>query len=228
MVENKLNVNVLKGRLLLETPQGVIEVHPFENAKNHLIKYMGYYDTSKYKDSLVAKDPYIYIYRGKLKAGDIKVPGSIYKLKDGKLLWLDHDPDLQEEYHLSKCKTISKEIIEKVLDDPKTKIKEVTPELLDAGDGDVFMPQIRDNDDLLKRVVKTTLQQMHLNIKTLRSKFDNDYDLNNLKSQLVKEGAMSWKYFKRWTEILGIKVEVIVTNQPGSNKLPDEVTIVMK
>ena len=69
---------------------------------------------------------------------------------------------------------------------------------------------------------------MKINIKSLKNKFSNDYDLNNLKSQLVKEGAMSSKYFIRWAEILDINIEVIVTNKPGSNKLPDEVTVVMK
>ena len=39
---------------------------------------------------------------------------------------------------------------------------------------------------------------------------------------------MSSKYFIRWAEILDINIEVIVTNKPGSNKLPDEVTVVMK
>ena len=68
---------------------------------------------------------------------------------------------------------------------------------------------------------------MRINIKSLKNKFSNDYDLNNLKSQLVKEGAMSSKYFIRWAEILDINIEVIVTNKPGSNKLQDEVTVVM-
>ena len=68
---------------------------------------------------------------------------------------------------------------------------------------------------------------MKINIKSLKNKFSNDYDLNNLKSQLVKEGAMSSKYFIRWAEILDINIEVIVTNKPGSNKLQDEVTVVM-
>lgn len=224
---NHTKLNVLKGRLILETEHGIIEVQPYD--KTHLVKYMGYYNTERINDDIpLAKDPFVYIYRGKLRKDDIQIPGSIYKNKDGKIIWLAHDPDVREKYRLSNCKELSKEKIEEALNDPNTKIKQVLPELLDNNDGEIFAPQIRDNDDLLKRVIKTTLQKMNLNIKTLRSKFDNDYDLNNLKSQLIKEGAMSSKYFRRWVEILGIEVEVIVTNQPGSNRLPDEVTVVMK
>ena len=223
MAEKKTNINILKGKLILQTNTGIMEVRPF--TKTHLVKYIGYYKTPE--DSVVSDDPYIYVYRGKLKKSDIKIPGSIYKKNSGDFLWIDHDPQLAEKYHLSNCKELSKEIIAAKLKDPTLKLNQITPELMESSDGEVFAPQIRETDDILKRVIKTTLQHMRINIKSLKSKFSNDYDLNNLKSQLIKEGAMSSKYFIRWAEILDINIEVIVTNKPGSNKLDDEVTVVM-
>lgn len=216
-------VNILKGKLILPTNNGLIEVRPF--TRTHLVKHIGYYKTGD--DSILSNDPYIYIYRGKLKKNDIKIPGSIYKKNNGDFLWTPLDPELANKYHLSQCKELSKEIIAAKLNDPNLKLNQITPELLEASDGEVFAPQIRETDDILKRVIKTTLQHMKINIKSLKNKFSNDYDLNNLKSQLVKEGAMSSKYFIRWAEILDINIEVIVTNKPGSNKLQDEVTVVM-
>lgn len=219
-MEKKPKINILKGRLVLKTGKGIIEVKPF--TKTHLIKYMGYYN----KDN-ADTDPYIYIYRGKLKKTDIRIPGSIYKYGES-IIFTEHDPEKKPLYHLSRCSELSKEAIIEQLNNPNTRIKEITPELLESVDGEIFAPQIRDNDDILKRVIKTTLQNMKINIKTLKSKFSNDYDLNNLKSQLIKEGAMSSKYFARWAEILDIDIEVIVRNRPGHNKLDDEVTIIMK
>ena len=218
-----IDVKILKGRLILDTGNNIMEVRPF--TKTHLIKYMGYYDRTR---AMEENDPYVYIYRGKLKRTDIKIPGSIYKTAAGAIIWTEHDPDVKEKYHLSNCKELSKELIAKQLADPKVEINELDPDLLEINDGEIFAPQIRDSDDILKRVIKTTLQNMKLNIKTLKSKFSNDYDLNNLKSQLIKPGAMSSKYFNRWAEILDINIEVIVTNKPGFNRLKDEVTIIMK
>ena len=222
-MDKEVSVKILKGRLLLDTGNTIIEVRPF--AKTHLVKYMGYYDKDRAMES---NDPYVYIYRGKLKRTDIRIPGSIYKTATGAIIWTEHDPEVKEKYHLSNCKELSKDLIAKQLADPKVEINELTPELLEINDGEIFAPQIRDTDDILKRVIKTTLQNMRINIKTLKSKFSNDYDLNNLKSQLIKPGAMSSKYFNRWAEILDVDIEVIVTNKPGSNKLKDEVTIIMK
>ena len=106
--------------------------------------------------------------------------------------------------------------------------REVPMDVSDSIDGEIFAPKIRDTDDILKRIIKTVLQNMKLNIRTLRPKFNNDYDLNNLKSQLIKEGAMSSKYFVRWCEILDITVETIIRNKPGSNRLEDEVTVFLE
>lgn len=217
-----VNVKILKGRLILELNQGFIEVKPF--TKTHLVKRMGYYFKDK---AITGEDPYVYIYRGKFKKTDYPVPGSIYKYGAGFKV-IPHNEDKLEIFHLGRCKELSAHLVAQQLDDPNTRLREISPSIIDSADGDIFAPQIRDNDDILKRVIKTALQHMKLNIKTLKGKFANDYDLNNLKSQLIKEGAMSSKYFARWAEILDIDIEVIVRNKPGSNRLSDEVTIIMK
>lgn len=218
-----IKLNILKGRIVLPTLNGMVEVKPL--TRTHLIKYMGYYDRDAVESG---EDPYVYIYRGKLKRTDIKIPGSIYKIKDDKLIWVEHDPDKKETFHLSNCKELSKELIRHQLDNPNVQLKEINPELLEAVDGEIFTPMIRDTDDILKRVIKTTLQNMKINLKSLKHKFNNDYDLNNLKSQLLKPGAMSSKYFQKWAEVLDIDVEVIVRDKPGFEKLRDEITIILK
>lgn len=218
-----LKVKILKGRIILPTEKGMVEVKPF--TKTHLVKYMGYYDRDKAANG---EDPYIYIYRGRLKKHDFKVPGSIYRTKNDEIIWVEHEPDVKEKFNIVNCEVMSKDIIRQQLNRSDLKIKEINPELLEAVDGEIFAPIIRDSDDILKRVIKTTLQNMKINIKSLKSKFSNDYDLNNLKSQLIKPGAMSSKYFQRWAEILDIDIEVIVRNKPGFDRLSDEVTIIMK
>lgn len=221
--EKHLEVKILNGRIILPLEKGMVEVKPF--TKSHLVKYMGYYDRNLASNGT---DPYVYIFRGRLKKHDFKMPGSIYIDKKDNFIWVPHEDDVKEKFHISNCEEMSKEYIKQKLNNPNLKIKEINPELLEVIDGEIFAPPIKDSDDILKRVIKTTLQNAKINIKSLKSKFNNDYDLNNLKSQLVKPGAMSSKYFQRWAEVLDIDIEVIVRNKPGFDRLKDEVTIIMK
>ena len=218
-MEIKLEV----GRKAIILSKGkMLEIRPF--TQTHLIKYMGYYDRVKVANG---EDTKVYIYRGKLKKSDIKIPGSIYKVGD-KYIWTAHDPAVENLYDVSNAKSIDTKDIVDALNKPGLKIRDVPVEISESLDGEIFAPKIRDSDDILKRIIKTVLQNMKLNIKSLRPKFNNDYDLNNLKSQLVKEGAMSSKYFVRWCEILDIQIETIVRNKPGSNRLSDEVTVFLE
>ena len=216
-------IKIESGRKAIMLGKGrFVEVRPF--LPTHLIKYIGYYDRAKVASG---EDYLVYVYRGKLKKTDIKVPGSIYK-QGNTFLWTEHDPDVADMYDIRKAKSIDPSTIVEALNKEGVKVKEIPVEVSDSIDGEIFAPKIRDSDDILKRIIKTVLQNMKLNIKTLRPKFSNDYDLNNLKSQLVKEGAMSSKYFVRWCEILDIQIETIIRNRPGSNRLADEVTVFLE
>lgn len=216
-------VNLEIGRKAIMLRNGTfIEVKPF--TQSHLIKYIGYYNPLAVADG---SDYSVYIYRGKLKKTDIKIPGSIYKVNDH-FIWTQHDPDKLAIYDVRNAKSIDVAAIASELNKAGTEVREVPMDVSDSIDGEIFAPKIRDSDDILKRIIKTVLQNMKLNIRTLRPKFSNDYDLNNLKSQLVKEGAMSSKYFVRWCEILDISIETIIRNKPGSNRLQDEVTVFLE
>lgn len=216
------NIKLETGRKAIMLGKGrIIEVKPF--TQSHLLKYIGYYDRAK-----VAKgeDYNVYIYRGKLKKTDVKIPGSIYKIGN-RYVWIEHEPGVTM-YDIRNAKSIDTDIYVNALNKDGVKIKELPMDVSDSIDGEIFAPKIRDSDDILKRIIKTVLQNMKLNIKSLKSKFSNDYDLNNLKSQLVKEGAMSSKYFVRWCEILDIQIETIIRNKPGSHRLDDEVTVFLE
>ena len=142
------NVKVLKGKLILETNNGITEVRPF--TKTHLVKFIGYYKVGD--ESVVSDDPYIYIYRGKITKNTIKIPGSIYKKANGDYLWIAHDPQNADKYHLSKCTEISKETILEKLNDPNLKLHQVTPALLETSDGEIFAPPIRETDDIIESI----------------------------------------------------------------------------
>lgn len=217
-----MEIKLEAGRKAIMLGKGrVLEIKPF--TQSHLVKYIGYYDRAKVA---TGEDYNAYVYRGKLKKNDIKVPGSIYKV-NGHYVWTAHEPDVTA-YDVRNAKSIDTDVIVDALNKDDVKIKDLPVDVSESIDGEIFAPKIRDSDDVLKRIIKTVLQNMRLNIKSLKPKFNNDYDLNNLKSQLVKEGAMSSKYFVRWCEILDIQIETIIRNKPGSHRLDDEVTVFLE
>lgn len=220
-MEKKITIEMGRKAIMLGNGK-FIEVKPF--TMSHLVKHMGYYDRNKVA---TGEDYMVYIYRGKLKKTDIKIPGSIYKVNNH-YVWVEHEEDKRDIYDIRNAKSIDTDDIVAALNSSDVKVKDIPIEISDSIDGEVFAPKIRDSDDILKRIIKTVLQNMKLNIKSLRPKFSNDYDLNNLKSQLVKEGAMSSKYFVRWCEILDIQIETIIRNKPGHHRLDDEVTVFLE
>lgn len=183
---------ILKDRAMLPVNGGFIEVSMFDNSKK-LSKGRGY-----------IKDNIIYIYRGKAKDKNF-VPASIYKIEGGKYRFVEPSPIELEEYSLDKIVTLNKDIIKECNDDSFVKID---PKLLELNEGDYFAPDTKDGDDILKRIIKRVLRKRQINIRVLRDKFSTDYEMNNMKSALVKEGNMSIKYFQKWCEILEIDIHI--------------------
>ena len=183
---------------------------------------MEFNDETAYIDNNI-----FYIFRGipKKTTTEYMKPG-IYQNKEGSPKYYLVEPQSDEDKQAySVSDHVASLVPTSIIDTANTK-----EELLIAipESTKVFQPTLLDTDDILKRVIKTTLQNMKINLKSLKHKFNNDYDLNNLKSQLLKPGAMSSKYFQKWAEVLDIDVEVIVRDKPGFEKLRDEITIILK
>lgn len=73
-----------------------------------------------------------------------------------------------------------------------------------------FIPTFKENDDFLKKVVKTTILQKGININRLKSKTEEKYQLPNMKSALQHNTKMSVIYFCSWMELLGCDFEITV------------------
>lgn len=183
---------ILKDRSMLPVNGGFIEVSLF-NKNKKLTKGRGY-----------IKNNIVYIYRG--KAGDKNLlPASIYKMDDNTYKFVEPSPAELEEYSFDKIITLNKDIINKCNGDS---FITVDPKILELNEGDCFTPPVKDTDDILKRIIKRVLSKRQINIRLLKDKFTTDYEMNNMKAALVKDGNMSIKYFDKWCEILEIDIQV--------------------
>lgn len=170
-------------------------------------------DTKEFKKGFgYIHDGLVYIYAGKAKNHEILEPGNVYKVEDGTYSWV---PPLDvDERSTDKLIDIS---AEKIIDDiKKGNLKEVDPIILELSSS-VFAPALKEDDDILKRVVKLILHDMQTDFKDRDKK--KTYDVSNIKSAILKDAPLSWKYFMKYVEILKLDVTLNInfTDSSGND-----------
>lgn len=195
---------ILRDRTVLPVNDGYVEVSQYKEGTD-LVKGRAY-----------VKDNIIYIYRGKMKKDELK-PASIYN-NEGKHVFVKPSKREEELYSLDKIISLNKDIIK---DFNKDKFIEIDPEILELNDGEFFAPSIKPTDDILKKIIKRVLEERKINIRLLKDRFSTDYEMNNMKSALIKQqGSMSIKYFQKWCEIL--EIEISIRAKDISTDLPEK------
>lgn len=76
----------------------------------------------------------------------------------------------------------------------------------------VYTPTINEEDDFLKKMVKTLLLILKININRFTPQFKYKYTLTNLKTALQNKTKMSVKVFAVWMELLHCNFTIIIRN----------------
>ena len=169
----------------------------------------------------------VYIYHGKLKkTADSSKPG-IYKTDDGYMFVEPSESEIERIYSVDNLVTLdTSDIIRKVA---KNKENYQQPEDLEIinNNSELYVPTIKDDDDFLKKLVKRAIINKKINISNYRSRFKDDYSLNNMKSGLKRETKMTVTNFRSWCEILGLDFEVSIRDNGTDtvNPLPEDLTV---
>lgn len=82
----------------------------------------------------------------------------------------------------------------------------------------VFTPIINEDDDALKKIIKQTIIDKHIDLNRLKHKMPQKYGLTNMKQALVNKTKMSITNFNIWCELLGVTYEIIITDN-GSDTI---------
>ena len=80
-----------------------------------------------------------------------------------------------------------------------------------------YVPEIKEDEDFLKKLVKYTILQKGIDINKLKSKTDEKYILPNMKAALNNKTKMSVVYFAYWMDLLGCDFEVTIMDN-GTDK----------
>lgn len=196
-------------------------------------------------DDMVPMEYYVigcYVYRfiGSVATKKLAPEGSIYKINGFYFVSEYEDRELSERFHednivsrqkyesMMSWKTKSADAIaNEYLNEHDTNLVELNRNKL-LNTGDVFVPELKETDDPMERVIKLIVLNMKLKLNERRGSFDKEYSLDNLRSAL--NGAtknMSILKFLMWCELLGLDWEfsLINTDDNISNPLPEPIQI---
>lgn len=84
----------------------------------------------------------------------------------------------------------------------------------------MFIPEIRENDDCLKKLIKMSIINKKINVNGLKSKLAHSYSLSNLKTALMNNTKMSIPNFIVWCDLLELKFDIIVDNTGLDDQFP--------
>lgn len=168
---------------------------------------------------------YVYIYRGKYKKDKSLQPG-IYKDGDEYIFFEPNDNE-KEKYSVDNINELSRESIFDIIEANKDEF--IQPEDVEVinNNSDIFTPTIKETDDFLKYIVKKTIIDKRINLRNYKSRFSNEYALNNMKSGLNKSTKMTVPNFIKWMEVLGVDWELRVFDNGTDliNPLSDEIVV---
>lgn len=172
-------------------------------------------------------DDIFYLYRGEGTASNAKNynPG-IYKEKDPKLskkkkyfiVEPTTDAELQEYDAREKISSIS--LISLV--DAANKTGDVLIQIPESTKA--FLPEITENDDILKIIAKKALQLKKVDLDRYKDRFSNKNELFNFKQVLRSENKVSMKIFMRGMEALNLVFTIIVTEKSANNVVGEALT----
>lgn len=176
---------------------------------------------SKFKDGkgYLGKDGQVWIYYDTPP----KTTGTIpwFSMVDGKLVFAkDVIDEVLDEFNEKNIRDISLETIEKETKENEELYNEEELKFLNAATS-VYTPEIKEEDDFLKKVVKKLLLVLQININRFAPTFQYKYELTNMRTALQNQTKTSTKVFSKWMELLNSDFTIIVKTKDGADPSMD-------
>lgn len=157
---------------------------------------------------------YYYLYRGKLPvavSGDHLEPGIYFDKQSDKYVLAV--PSTEEEkkrytYNDKICSTTASDIIDKI------NKKEVQVFVM-PDSSKSFCPEISENDDILKRLMKKAIIDKGIDIDRFKYRFVDKNALFNFKQVLKGDNRLSMLLFDRGVEAFNLKYTIVLEENTG-------------
>lgn len=194
-------------------------------AQDHMLTIIGYLDSaSKYTKNR----GYIDKTNGKIYIYEPVVDGVPYFTvsDDGKINKFEcSKKQFENIFDVSKTYEDSIETIVKTTPKDRDLYNEEALADMNAATS-VFVPELEEDDDPLKRIIKLAIIKKGVDINRLKCRFPQKYGLTNLKSALIGKTKMSIKVFLIWCHILELDFEITLIDNGNDyiNPLREPIT----
>lgn len=168
----------------------------------------------------VDKTGHIWIYRATPNEKE-GIPWFTITYPDGEIPKLKFNPNRanydEEAFHINHVGDLSiKEIINNTTDKPVEYDPEVVASVVRATA--LVHPEIKDEDDFLKKLVKQTILSKHVNVRKYATKVPKTWILHNLiQSTIYSDTKCSTKPFLEWMELLDCDFTITIKDN-GKDK----------
>lgn len=175
----------------------------------------------------VDEDGYIYIFREYPNQNEL-IPWFTVVMKDDGTPKLEFNKRRSEETKKAfRIEMIGNLSVKNIIDTTTEGEVEYDPEVLNdmARATSTFIPEIKDTDDFLKKLIKTAILEKNVNVHKYKKQVLKTYILSNLIQILSNTTRTSPFAFEQWMEILSCDFEIIVHDN-GTDKqdpLPHDV-----
>lgn len=192
--------NYLYGNCVLsiEGDDTIYQVKPF-NYEEELTKDVGY-----------LKDGYVYIYRGDISKKRKYKSGLFTNDKNDYMFFLDDSE--KELFAFDKIKDDSIVSIIRRANNINPKIQHKIMKDINKST-DIYVPELDENDDFLKHLVKLMLIEKKISLKDYKDKFKKTHDITNIKASLDtktspdgKRGALTINNLLKWIDLLDMDI----------------------
>lgn len=188
-----------------------------------ILGYLGNVTTFVDNRGYVDKDTEkVYVYNPKNK----HVPYIIVS-NDGEVTKVDTDLKVYDEY-FKLSNSYENSIYTILSTTPKDAVLYDEEALADMNAAtSVFIPEIRPDDDPLKKIIKSAIINKGIDINRLKCKLPEKYALTNLKSALIGKTKMSISVFQTWCGLLELDFTFTVSDNGNDsiNPLNEPITI---
>lgn len=202
--------NYLYGNCVIsiEGDENIYSVLPY-STRAELVKNTGY-----------LKDGLVYIYRGDISKKKKFTNGLFTDKKGNRMFAMGEDDKNHFTFENIQDDSIHSIVEQTKRINPKLK-KKIMKEINKSSD--IYSPEIDENDDFLKHLIKQIVLEKKIDLKDHRDKFKRVHDSSNLKASLEaktspdgKRGTLTINNLMKWMEVLDMDIEVIFKDSPTS------------
>lgn len=178
----------------------------------------------------VDEDGNIYIFRDKPNPNELIPWFTIEMNADGKPKLVFNKRRSEETRKMFRIERVGNLSVKAIIDSTTDGEVEYDPEVLNdiMRATSTFIPEIKDRDDFLKKLIKTAILEKNVNVHKYKKRMEKSYQLSNLIQGLSNGTKTSPFVFETWMEILGCEFEIHLKDSGDDKQDPMPREVVYK